>query len=632
MNAYTSKNEKTTELSSTAMSGTQSQALSQSKLMQRKQLEQEEMFQGDPIQKKNKTGLPDQLKSGMENLSGLALDDVKVHYNSSKPESLNAHAYAQGSDIHLASGQEKHLPHELGHIVQQSQGRVKPTTEVGGAPVNDNASLESEADSLGRQALQRQAFSSNMSKSMSFSSSPPQLKKKPKTKGTVTPVDEDTDLSYKDLLARAKGARSTADNEVKLQFLKDFSEHYAPHLTGEIEYFQFLSQKVAYMDLREGDEIGANIDTSQKEKEYKAVGGIGIDKSTKKINKALAKYNALKTSKTFDYKLQYSALLKVSTGISEWNKKYGGGKNQRAVQMLEVEKLSERIEMEFNSISAQKANQQGLISDQTDTASDYSENYKVEKTYHNKAGLNATLILPKDKDPMKNAIVLFRGTGGNTIGKARGEVDGVLADTDYGGVGRVAFDLGNKEMDSWLKTVKGYNRITIAGHSLGGAMAERFYIKASKSMASKLRLITYQGAAIDRYTTGKAMGKNDPQRQGAKSTRVVARGDIVPLGGMAHVGGQKLKYSASDGKKHNPKDAHLQTDLARQQIDAALGKTVEQVTNIAVHDKEGGTNKTKMALTAGKHLVTAIGHTLYSATVLGLVKMVKAGTSSKNIK
>ena len=66
-----------------------------------------------PIQKKeNKTGLPDNLKSGIENLSGYSMNDVKVHYNSDKPAQLQAHAYAQGTDIHLGSGQEEHLPHE----------------------------------------------------------------------------------------------------------------------------------------------------------------------------------------------------------------------------------------------------------------------------------------------------------------------------------------------------------------------------------------------------------------------------------------------------------------------------------------------------------------------------------------
>ena len=120
--------------------------------------EEEELLQGkfEPIQKKeNSTGLPDNLKSGMENLSGMSLDHVKVHYNSAKPAAVQAHAYAQGSEIHLASGQEKHLPHELGHVVQQMEGRVNATTSVAGVNVNDNPGLETEATQMGDKALQK---------------------------------------------------------------------------------------------------------------------------------------------------------------------------------------------------------------------------------------------------------------------------------------------------------------------------------------------------------------------------------------------------------------------------------------------------------------------------------------------
>ncbi|MFT4600349.1 MAG: hypothetical protein ACI857_000523 [Arenicella sp.] len=114
-----------------------------------------------PIQRQeNKTGLPDNLKSGMENLSGLSMDDVKVHRNSDKPAQLNAHAYAQGTDIHLGPGQEKHLPHELGHVVQQKEGRVKATKQLKGKTnINDDAGLEKEADTLGAQALQQKPIS-----------------------------------------------------------------------------------------------------------------------------------------------------------------------------------------------------------------------------------------------------------------------------------------------------------------------------------------------------------------------------------------------------------------------------------------------------------------------------------------
>ena len=90
----------------------------------------------------------------MENLSGISLADVKVHRNSDKPAQFQAHAYAQGTDIHLASGQEKHLPHEAWHVVQQKQGRVKPTMQMKGkVNVNDDKGLEKEADIMGAKAL-----------------------------------------------------------------------------------------------------------------------------------------------------------------------------------------------------------------------------------------------------------------------------------------------------------------------------------------------------------------------------------------------------------------------------------------------------------------------------------------------
>lgn len=110
-----------------------------------------------PVQRKNNnTGLPDNLKSGIENLSGYSMDDVKVYYNSSKPAQLNAHAYAQGTDIYLGPGQERHLPHETWHVVQQMDGRV-PTTRLlkGKVKVNDDPRLEKEADVMGAKAHEK---------------------------------------------------------------------------------------------------------------------------------------------------------------------------------------------------------------------------------------------------------------------------------------------------------------------------------------------------------------------------------------------------------------------------------------------------------------------------------------------
>jgi hypothetical protein len=100
-------------------------------------------------------GLPSELKSSIEMLSGFAMDDVTVHANSTKPAQLQAHAFTQDTQIHLAPGQEKHLAHEAWHVVQQKQGRVRPNAQTwNGTAINDDVGLEREADIMGERALQ----------------------------------------------------------------------------------------------------------------------------------------------------------------------------------------------------------------------------------------------------------------------------------------------------------------------------------------------------------------------------------------------------------------------------------------------------------------------------------------------
>lgn len=96
--------------------------------------------------------LPTQLKSGVEQLSGMNMGDVKVQYDSPQPSKIGAAAYAQGTDIHLGPGQEQHLPHEAWHVVQQKKGDVKPTNSINGTAVNEDTKLEKEADQMGSKA------------------------------------------------------------------------------------------------------------------------------------------------------------------------------------------------------------------------------------------------------------------------------------------------------------------------------------------------------------------------------------------------------------------------------------------------------------------------------------------------
>lgn len=160
--------------------------------IQRMAVDFDQRNKGNIQLKKNNSGLPDTLKSGVESLSGLSMDDVKVHYNSDKPAQLNAHAYAQGTDIHLASGQEKHLPHEAWHVVQQKQGRVQPTMMLKAkVPINDDQDLEKEADIMGTRALQMKPFSL----------SDYRTKNSVQKKGVVQKVDDDQIEEYEDQLA-----------------------------------------------------------------------------------------------------------------------------------------------------------------------------------------------------------------------------------------------------------------------------------------------------------------------------------------------------------------------------------------------------------------------------------------------
>ncbi len=133
------------------------EARAEQALVQNQILEEEEPVQGkfEAIpKKKNTAGMPGNLKSGIETLSGMSMDDVTVHYDSSKPARLQASAYTQGTDIYIAPGQEKHIAHEAWHVVQQKQGRVKPTMQMkGGVNINDDAALEKEADFMGAKAL-----------------------------------------------------------------------------------------------------------------------------------------------------------------------------------------------------------------------------------------------------------------------------------------------------------------------------------------------------------------------------------------------------------------------------------------------------------------------------------------------
>lgn len=199
-------------------------------------------------EKPNKTGLPDNLKKGVENLSGHSMDDVKVHRNSSKPAQLQAHAYAQGTDIHLGPGQEKHLAHETWHVAQQKQGRVKPTTSQGGTPVNDSPKLEKEADNMGAKAAK------------GGSDTPTQLKAANSNESTAQPVQQ---MSYAPVVQKAGGAAAAVGSITGFAALAAsyVSYHlYQDSQIREINYTQVIQNIPGICDeiLQDANAAGGN--------------------------------------------------------------------------------------------------------------------------------------------------------------------------------------------------------------------------------------------------------------------------------------------------------------------------------------------------------------------------------------
>jgi hypothetical protein len=110
----------------------------------------------DARQRKKASGgnIPDQLQTKMEGSFGTDFSDVTVHEGSSLAKDLNAKAFTQGNEIHFAPGEyspestsgREILSHELSHIIQSRQGRVKATHQEQGYDISDQPELEAEAD------------------------------------------------------------------------------------------------------------------------------------------------------------------------------------------------------------------------------------------------------------------------------------------------------------------------------------------------------------------------------------------------------------------------------------------------------------------------------------------------------
>ena len=133
------------------------------KMQRKSQKDKELQMKNDPASPGSKSQMPEDVKSKMENSFGTDFSNVNIHKDSDQATNIGALAYTQGSDVHFAPGQyepgstkgQELLGHELTHVVQQREGRVKPDTEQHkGLNINSDTTLEKEADDMGALAAQ----------------------------------------------------------------------------------------------------------------------------------------------------------------------------------------------------------------------------------------------------------------------------------------------------------------------------------------------------------------------------------------------------------------------------------------------------------------------------------------------
>lgn len=202
------------------------------------------------FKRKVKSNLPVSLKTEIERLSGMNLDHVHVDYNSPKPAQLNAYAYAQGTNIHVAPGRENFLPHEVWHVVQQMQGRVKAGTHINNLPVNNDSSLEKEADMMGAIAVRNARQSYFLSNN--FTDSPKNTAIEPPASSSPYSVTNSSIQRKVIVLGGSKQGAGTSTFVIGLNLMPSISHTSLLHLKSRISAGGFGAAYAGHTSLISG--------------------------------------------------------------------------------------------------------------------------------------------------------------------------------------------------------------------------------------------------------------------------------------------------------------------------------------------------------------------------------------------
>ena len=173
---------------------------------------------------------------------------------------------------------------------------------------------------------------------------------------------------------------------------------------------------------------------------------------------------------------------------------------------------------------------------QQQLALDRLTGYKIaEYIDDKKTGMAAFVFTDQNGN---NPVIVFRGTQAT-------DRNDFLTDTNPKGVGYNQFDNNRQLLASWADK---YGNAVVVGHSLGGALAQRY---AAKFTSTVKEVVAFNPPGIDRATVNQFVSNGG---ENVKVTHYIVEGDVVSLSGQAFLPGQAKLVSFP---ALNPLDKHM---------------------------------------------------------------------------
>jgi hypothetical protein len=179
----------------------------------------------------------------------------------------------------------------------------------------------------------------------------------------------------------------------------------------------------------------------------------------------------------------------------------------------------------------------------------YAHQYQVADIVAEKGGGSSGVVaylLSPVNEPKRASIILFRGTSAgvweDAVSKQLGWTTGLRADIDAKGIGYSAFANNSAKLRGWLARAPGM--VTILGHSLGGAFAQRLAASIEAKDWARVRLVTFEAPGIDKATVVAALQRRSyvpPSVSRVLHGRI--SGDFIPRAGEQHLFGAFLQHT-----------------------------------------------------------------------------------------